>query len=202
MGKTVIGPDGQTRCRWCDAAPEFLGYHDNEWGFPVGDDTRLFEKLCLESFQSGLSWRTILNKRENFRAAFAGFDHHKIAAFDAADRARLMADTGIVRNKSKIEATINNAQRMGELVEAEGSLAAYVWRFEPAAEALAEPQSVSTSAASVALAKELKKRGWKFLGPTTVFAFMQAMGLINDHAEGCVMREQVRRVREGFVPPR
>lgn len=202
MNKTVIRLDGQPRCRWSDAAPEFLDYHDNDWGFPVGDDTRLFEKLCLESFQSGLSWRTILNKRENFRTAFAGFDHRKIAAFDGADRARLLADAGIVRNRSKIDATINNAQRMCELVEAEGSLAAFIWRFEPSAETLSEPQTVSTSVASVALSKELKKRGWKFLGPTTVFAFMQAMGLINDHAKGCIMREKARQAREDFVPPR
>jgi len=202
MTKTVIGPDGRARCRWSDAAPEFLDYHDNEWGFPVGDDTRLFEKLCLESFQSGLSWRTILNKRENFRTAFAGFDHRKIAAFDGADRARLLADAGIVRNKSKIEATINNAQRMCDLVDAEGSLAVFIWRFEPSAETLPEPQTVSTSVASVALSKELKKRGWKFLGPTTVFAFMQAMGLINDHAEGCIMRERAQQARVDFVPPR
>ena len=201
MSKTVLGPDGQARCRWCDAAPEFLDYHDTEWGFPVEDDTRLFEKLCLESFQSGLSWRTILNKRENFRTAFADFDHRKIAAFDEADRARLMADAGIVRNKSKIEATINNAQRMCELVDAEGSLAGFVWRFEPPAETLPEPQTMSTSAASVALSKELKKRGWKFLGPTTVFAFMQAMGLINDHAKGCFVREKVRQARLDFEPP-
>jgi DNA-3-methyladenine glycosylase I len=202
MGRTVIGPDGQPRCRWCDAVPEFLDYHDNQWGFPVEDDTRLFEKLCLESFQSGLSWRTILNKRESFRAAFAGFDYKKIASFDETDQARLMADTGIVRNTRKIEATINNAQRMGELVAAEGSLAAFIWRFEPPAEALSEPQTLSTSAASVALSKELKKRGWKFLGPTTVFAFMQAMGLINDHAEGCVVREKARQARLNFEPPR
>jgi len=201
MDKVVAGPDGQLRCRWCSAAPEFLDYHDSEWGFPVVDDIRLFEKLCLESFQSGLSWRTILNKRENFRAAFAGFDYTKIAAFGDADRARLMADTGIVRNKSKIEATINNAQRMEELVEKEGSLAAFVWRFEPAPDTLAEPQTMSTSAASRALAKELKRRGWKFLGPTTIFAFMQATGLMNDHAEGCVIRDKAERARQGFARP-
>lgn len=150
------GPDGEPRCKWSGAAPEFLDYHDKEWGFPVADDTRLFEKLCLESFQSGLSWRTILAKRENFRAAFAGFDYANIAEFGVADRARLMEDTGIVRNKAKIEATINNAERMAELVRAEGSLAAFVWSFEPKREELAEPQTVSTSAASQALAKELK----------------------------------------------
>jgi DNA-3-methyladenine glycosylase I len=201
MDPLIFGPDGHARCKWSGAAPEFLEYHDKEWGYPVADDIRLFEKLCLESFQSGLSWRTILNKRENFRAAFAGFDYTKIAEFDDGDRARLLADTGIVRNKSKIDATINNAQRMVELVEVEGSLAAFVWRFEPAPEDLAEPQSVSTSAASIALAKAFKKRGWKFLGPTTVYAFMQAMGLINDHAEGCITREKVQKARQAFTPP-
>ncbi len=202
MGELYTGPDGQARCTWAGAAPDFLDYHDNEWGFPVADDTRLFEKLCLESFQSGLSWRTILAKRENFRAAFAGFDHTKIAKFDDADRARLMADTGIVRNKAKIEAVINNAQRMGELVAAEGSLAAFVWSFEPAPETLDPPQTVSTSPASHALSKEFKKRGWKFLGPTTVFAFMQAMGLINDHAIGCVVRERAEKARADFIRPK
>lgn len=199
MEQLIHGPDGQSRCRWCAAAPEFLDYHDTEWGFPVSDDIRLFEKLCLESFQSGLSWRTILNKRENFRAAFAGFDYEKIAKFGAADHARLMADSGIVRNRAKIEATIHNAQRMCELVRQEGSLAAFVWRFEPKPDPL--PQTRSTSDASRALSKEFKKRGWKFLGPTTIFAFMQAMGLINDHAHGCVIREKVERERQGFARP-
>jgi len=201
MGKTINQSDGKVRCSWSNSAPEFLDYHDSEWGFPVADDTRLFEKLCLESFQSGLSWRTILNKRENFRAAFTGFDHRKIAAFNDKDRTRLMADTGIVRNKRKIDATINNAQRMSELVKAEGSLAAFIWRFEPNADTLPEPQSASTSEASIALAKERKKRGWQFLGPTTVFAFMQAMGLINDHAIGCAMREKAARLRQKFIRP-
>jgi DNA-3-methyladenine glycosylase I len=200
MDKLVIGLDGQQRCRWCEAAPEFLDYHDREWGFPVSNDVRLFEKLCLESFQSGLSWRTILNKRENFRAAFAGFDYVKIAKFDDADHTRLMNDAGIVRNKRKIEATINNAQRMFELVETEGSLAAFVWRYEPDPTTLAEPQTASTSAASRALSKEFKKRGWSFLGPTTVYAFMQAMGLINDHAKGCVVRDKVVQARRAFIP--
>lgn len=195
------GPDGQSRCRWAGGAPEFLDYHDKEWGFPVADDVRLFEKLCLESFQSGLSWRTILAKRENFRTAFYGFDPVKIAAFDETDVARLMADTGIVRNRAKIEATINNAQRMIELIEAEGSLAAFVWRFEPNPEDLAPPQTTSTSAASHALSKEFKRRGWKFLGPTTVFAFMQAMGLFNDHAIGCAIRDKAQRARKQFQPP-
>ncbi|WP_341367346.1 DNA-3-methyladenine glycosylase I [Yoonia sp. BS5-3] len=201
MPTLFTGPDGEPRCKWSGAAPEFLDYHDKEWGFPVADDTRLFEKLCLESFQSGLSWRTILAKRENFRAAFAGFDYAKIAAFGDADRARLMEDTGIVRNRAKIAATINNAGRMAELVKAEGSLAAFVWSFEPKREELAEPQTVSTSATSQALSKELKKRGWKFLGPTTIFAFMQAMGLINDHAKGCGIRKRVEQARSEFVRP-
>ncbi len=197
----MTGPDGQPRCRWCSAAPEFLSYHDTEWGFPVSDDTRLFEKLCLESFQSGLSWRTILNKRDNFRKAFAGFDYRQIAEFDDTDRERLMADTGIVRNARKIDATLNNALRMRELVDAEGSLAAFTWRFEPEPKDLAEPQTTSTSTASHALSKELKKRGWAFLGPTTIFAFMQAMGLINDHAHGCAIRDKATQARNAFSPP-
>lgn len=201
MTQLFTGPDGRPRCHWCGAVPEFLDYHDTEWGFPVSDDIRLFEKLCLESFQSGLSWRTILAKRENFRAAFAGFDYRKMAEFDEGDVARLLADAGIIRHRGKIEATLNNARRMVELVEAEGSLAAFVWRYEPAAEDLGEPQTASVSDASIAMSKELKKRGWKFLGPTTVYAFMQAMGLINDHATGCALRETARSRRAAFVPP-
>ncbi|SLN29996.1 DNA-3-methyladenine glycosylase 1 [Roseovarius albus] len=202
MSTLITGPDGQNRCSWCGDVPEFLPYHDNEWGYPVDDDTRLFEKLCLESFQSGLSWRTILNKRENFRAAFAGFDYREIMKFTDADRERLLNDPGIVRNRLKIDATINNAHRMAEMVEAEGSLAAFIWRYEPPAEELGEPQTASISPTSIALSKELKKRGWKFLGPTTIFAFMQAMGLINDHAIGCAMREKARKNRAAFTPPR
>jgi len=201
MSQTIPGPDGRPRCRWCAAAPEFFAYHDREWGFPVGDDIRLFEKLCLESFQSGLSWRTILAKRENFRAAFAGFDFRKVARFDEADVARLLADAGIVRHRGKIEAVINNARRCCELVEDEGSLAAFVWRYEPQGE-LPPPQSRSTSPESVAMSKELKKRGWKFVGPTTVFAFMQAMGLVNDHVEGCALRDEADAARAAFTPPR
>lgn len=201
MSTTLPGPDGLERCRWCASAPEFLHYHDREWGFPVDDDRRLFEKLCLESFQSGLSWRTILAKRENFRAAFAGFDFHRMARFTESDVARLLGDTGIVRHRGKIEAVIHNAARAQELVQQEGSLAAYFWRHEPAADALGVPQTASTSAASVQLSKDLKRRGWKFVGPTTVFAFMQAMGLINDHAEGCVVREQAGQARQRFRRP-
>lgn len=200
MSATIPGPDGRPRCRWCAAAPEFFAYHDREWGFPVVDDVRLFEKLCLESFQSGLSWRTILAKRENFRAAFAGFDFRKVARFGEHDVARLMADAGIVRHRGKIEAVINNAARACDLVESEGSLAAFVWRFEPQ-EDEAPPQTRSTSPASEALSKALRQRGWKFVGPTTVYAFMQAMGLVNDHAEGCVMRAEAEKARVALKRP-
>lgn len=196
MSQTLPGPDGRSRCRWCLSTPEYLAYHDTEWGFPVRDDRRLFEKLCLEGFQSGLSWRTILTKRENFRAAFHDFDFDRIAAFDEADVARLLGDAGIVRHRGKIEAVINNARCAQELVRKEGSLAAYVWRFEPRRGDLGTPQTQSISAESVALSKDLKKRGWKFVGPTTVFAFMQAMGLINDHAEGCVTRAEAEKARK------
>jgi DNA-3-methyladenine glycosylase I len=196
---TVPGPDGKPRCRWCAIAPEFLPYHDSEWGFPTSDDRRLFEKLCLEGFQSGLSWRTILAKRENFRAAFHGFDFDKVARFGARDVQRLLGDDGIVRHRGKIEAVINNAQRARELVKEEGSLAAYLWRFAP--KAGAKPQSASTSAESIVLSKDLKKRGWKFVGPTTIYAFMQAMGLVNDHAEGCVIRAKAERARKAFQRP-
>ena len=202
MSKTVTGPDGKCRCAWCDSAPEFNAYHDTEWGFPVVDDQRLFEKICLEGFQSGLSWRTILAKRENFRAAFAGFDFRKLAEFDTQDVERLLQDAGIIRHRGKIEASINNARRACEMVEREGSLAAYFWRFEPDPSEIAIPQTMSTSPTSVALSKDLKKRGWKFVGPTTVFAFMQAMGLINDHAEGCFLRTKIDEVRKSLVRPR
>jgi DNA-3-methyladenine glycosylase I len=201
MSAAFTGPDGKPRCRWSGAAPEFLGYHDTEWGFPVADDQRLFEKLSLEGFQSGLSWRTILAKRENFRAAFRGFDFDRIARFKQADVERLLEDGGIVRHRGKIEAVINNAQRARELVEREGSLAAFVWRYEPDPKQLTKPQTASTSAASIALSKELKKQGWKFVGPTTVYAFMQAMGLVNDHMEDCVVRAKVERARKKFERP-
>ena len=201
MTDTIPGPDGQPRCRWCTAAPEFFAYHDAEWGFPVADDTRLFEKLCLEGFQSGLSWRTILAKRENFRAAFHRFDFRRIARYTTRDVERLLNDAGIVRHRGKIEAVINNARHACELAEREGSLAAFFWRFEPPAHTLARPQTASQSEASVALSKALKQQGWQFVGPTTVYAFMQAMGLINDHAEGCITRQQAEQARAGFVRP-
>jgi DNA-3-methyladenine glycosylase I len=200
MSKTFVGDDGVSRCRWAGAAPEFPAYHDREWGFPVGDDRRLFEKLCLEGFQSGLSWRTILAKRENFRAAFDGFDFDKVARYGARDVKRLLGDAGIVRHRGKIEAVINNAQRAREMVEAHGSLAAFIWRYE--AKQAGKPQSASTTAESIALSKDLKKLGWKFVGPTTVFAFMQAMGLVNDHIDACAIRAQAEKARKAFKRPR
>lgn len=201
MSDTIAGPDGKPRCAWCAAAPEFFAYHDEEWGYPVGDDHRLFEKLCLEGFQSGLSWRTILAKRENFRAAFKDFDFDKIARFTARDVDRLLRDDGIVRHRGKIEAVVNNARRAREMVAQEGSLAAFLWSYEPDPTSLGQPQTASTSPESVALSKELKKRGWKFVGPTTVYAFMQAMGLINDHAEGCALRAKAAKARKAFRKP-
>ena len=195
-----IGADGAARCAWCQASPAYQHYHDHEWGFPVSDDRRLFEKLCLEGFQAGLSWLTILNKRDAFRSAFAQFDAERVARFDEHDVARLLADAGIVRHRGKIESTINNARRVLELREAFGSLAAYAWRFEPEAgsrptrithEAL---KAMTASAQSVAMSKDLKRRGWSFVGPTTVYAFMQAMGLVNDHLDGCHVRAAAAQV--------
>ena len=201
MSKTVSGPDGKPRCGWCGNIAEFFPYHDTEWGFPVDDDRRLFEKLCFESFQSGLSWRTILNKRENFRAAFDNFQIENVAHFSEKDVKRLLLDAGIIRHRGKIEAVINNAARVQELIVEEGSFAAYVWRYEPDPDSIGPPQSQSTSPESVALSKDLKKRGWRFVGPTTVYAFLQSMGLINDHLEGCVTRVEVTRAREVFARP-
>jgi DNA-3-methyladenine glycosylase I len=189
----VLAPDGKPRCAWGARTPDYLAYHDREWGFPVADDRRLFEKICLEGFQSGLSWLTILRKREAFRAGFAGFDIDKVARFGTRQIDRLLADAGIVRHRGKIESTINNARRARELVKEYGSLAAYVWGFEPTARPY-EP-------AAVVLAKDLKKRGWTFVGPTTVYAFMQAMGLIDDHAEGCATRAAAEQARKTFRRP-
>ncbi len=197
-----------SRCFWVPADnAEYAAYHDTEWGFPVVDDRRLFEKICLEGFQSGLSWWTILRKRENFRVAFADFDIEKVARFGATDVERLLGDAGIVRHRGKIEATINNAQKACDLVESEGSLAAYVWRFEP--DAASRPavltetvlRTMATSPESVALSKDLKKRGWRFFGPTTAYAFMQAMGLVNDHTHRCVVRKAAESARAAFRPP-
>jgi len=197
----VDNSDGKPRCRWCGSAPEFLDYHDTEWGFPVSDDHRLFEKLTLESFQSGLSWRTILAKRENFRKAFHHFDFEKIARFKEKDLERLLQNEGIVRHRGKIEAAINNAKRAKEMVNQEGSLAAFIWRYQPKVDSNFQPQTASTSKESIALSKELKKRGWKFLGSTTVYAFMQAMGLFNDHVEDCVIKSKVDKARKQFTVP-
>jgi DNA-3-methyladenine glycosylase I len=201
----VVGEDGVARCWWASSAPEYRVYHDDEWGFPVSDDVRLFEKLSLEGFQAGLSWLTILRKRPAFRQAFADFDFEQIAQFGERDVARLLADAGIVRHRGKIEAVINNASRAVELVGAEGSLARYVWRFEPQARTRGldrgELAAQSTTAESSALAKDLKRRGWRFVGPTTVYAFMQAMGLVNDHLEGCDARVSVEGARRRFQRP-
>lgn len=196
-----VAPDGEPRCGWVAGAPEFLAYHDREWGFPVADDQRLFEKVSLEAFQSGLSWRTILAKRENFREAFAGFDYHVVAGFGDDDREGLLADAGIVRHRGKIDAVINNAQRAVELEQEFGTLAAYFWGFEPSADGVGEPQSQSTTVESTQLSKDLKKRGWKFVGPTTVFAFMQAMGLVNDHVVECAVHGPAEDARKVFDRP-
>jgi DNA-3-methyladenine glycosylase I len=198
---TVPGSDGRPRCRWCAAAPEFEAYHDREWGFPVADDLRLFEKLSLEGFQAGLSWRTILAKRENFRRAFDGFDFHKIARYGDKRLASLLQNEGIVRHRGKIEAVINNAQCAVRLQAEHGSLAAYFWQFELDPASAASRERVSVSPESTALSKDLKKRGWKFVGPTTVHAFMQAMGLVNDHAKDCVIAGRVAEARKGFAKP-
>ncbi|MEE4023753.1 DNA-3-methyladenine glycosylase I [Gordonia sp. PKS22-38] len=197
MSWVITGEDGLTRCAWAAVEPETT-YHDDEWGFPLEGDDAFFERVALEGFQSGLSWRTILTKRENFRAAFAGFSIQKVARFTDADVARLLADAGIVRHRGKIEATINNARRAEELIESEGSLPGFFWRYESDAEA--EPQSQTTSAESIALSKELKKRGWKFVGPTTMFALLQASGIVNDHALECVTRERVAVARAAARP--
>jgi DNA-3-methyladenine glycosylase I len=193
--------DARVRCAWCAATPAYRHYHDREWGYPVTDDRRLFEKLCLEGFQAGLSWLTILNKREAFRAAFADFDAERVARFTPSDVERLLGDAGIVRHRGKIESAINNARRTLALRDEFGSLAAYAWRYEPARrtrprrlthEALLRLGSASEA---VALSKDLKRRGFTFVGPTTIYAFMQAMGLVNDHIEGCHVRAQASAAR-------
>jgi DNA-3-methyladenine glycosylase I len=204
----VRGEDGLVRCSWGAGDPLYRRYHDEEWGFPVGDDRRLFEKICLEGFQSGLSWLTILRKRDRFRAAFRDFDVHAVARFGPRDVARLLQDAGIVRHRGKIESVVNNARRACELVEAEGSLAAFVWSFEPLPSdrprRITWPvlRALSTTPASVALSRALKSRGWTFVGPTTAYAFMQAVGLVDDHLEGCAVRERVERARARFRRPR
>ena len=198
----VRGEDGVRRCSWADSAAEYRAYHDREWGFPVADDIRLFEKLSLEGFQAGLSWLTILRKRDAFRRAFAGFDFRVVARFDEGDVERMLADASIVRHRGKIEAVINNAGRAVELVSTEGSIAAFVWQFEPAARTLDGRASMEAhTEESRALARELKRRGWRFVGPTTVYAFMQAMGLVNDHLDGCAARLEVEKKRAKFSRP-
>ncbi|HKW07656.1 MAG TPA: DNA-3-methyladenine glycosylase I [Candidatus Dormibacteraeota bacterium] len=187
------------RCWWGGSDDMYRRYHDAEWGRPVADDRRLFEKLSLEGFMSGLSWATILRKRENFRAAFRDFDPPAIARFRARDVTRLMNDAGIVRNRAKIEATINNAQRHADLVEEFGSFPAYVWRFEPKRRRENRPEGILPEA--VAMSKDLRRRGWAFVGPTTVLSFMQAMGLVNDHVRGCAAGRECQALRRAFVRP-
>ncbi|KRP54613.1 DNA-3-methyladenine glycosylase I [Pseudomonas poae] len=195
---------GRSWCTWRTAAPEYLRYHDHEWGVPVADDIRLYEKICLEGFQAGLAWITILRKREQFRAAFDGFDFRRVAQYGEADIERLMHDPGIVRNRAKIMSTINNARRACELVDETGSLARWLWAFEPGPDErparvdMAYWTANPTSPASVRLSKALKKRGWSYVGPTTMYALMQAMGMVNDHLEGCACREQVEALRRQF----
>jgi DNA-3-methyladenine glycosylase I len=190
-----IGPDARARCGWCRADAGYVEYHDTEWGVPAHDDRPLFEKICLEGFQSGLSWLTILRKRENFRRAFAQFEIARVARFTPRDVTRLLKDAGIVRHRGKIESTINNARRCEDLVEEFGSLANYVWRFEPAPRSRPRKltwdvlKTMSTTPESIALSKDLRRRGWTFVGPTTMYAFMQAMGLVNDHLHGCSYRQ-------------
>lgn len=194
------------RCWWPGDDPEYIRYHDEEWGFPVVDDTRLFEKICLEGFQAGLSWLTILRKRENFRAAFAGFDIKKVAAFGDEDVERLVLDAGIIRHRGKIKSTINNANRALEVRDEFGSLAAYFWSYEEAAQegrpaVITRENIPGSTPVSTAISKDLKKRGWSFVGPTTVYAFMQAMGLVNDHVEECFCREKVEAARKALKRP-
>jgi len=203
----MIGSDNFDRCFWCMGDPEYISYHDSEWGRPVADDIYLFEKLCLEGFQSGLSWLTILRKRDNFRSAFLGFDFEKVARFNSNDVGRLLEDTGIVRHRPKIQSTINNAKRMCDLVDELGSLSNYVWRFEP--DINDRPKKITKeilitltqTPASDALSKDLKRRGWSFIGPTTAYAFMQAVGIVNDHVEGCGFRSLAEQERATFKRP-
>ena len=201
------GEDGKVRRFWPDDTPDYMDYHDNEWGLPVADDNRLFEKICLEGFQSGLSWLTILRKRENFRAAFVGFEYEKVARFRKRDVERLLKDAGIVRHRGKIESTINNAKRACEMAEEFGSLGAFFWKYEPDDANRPKILDYKTlkplckTPESTALSKDLKRRGWSFIGPTTAYAFMQAMAMVNDHMEGCFAREATERARKKFKRP-
>ncbi|WP_284757363.1 DNA-3-methyladenine glycosylase I [Agrobacterium sp. fls2-241-TYG-188a] len=201
------GADGITRCSWQQELPDYAHYHDEEWGRPVKDDIRLFEKICLEGFQSGLSWLTVLRKREAFRAAFCGFDFDRVALFDEADIERCVADKGIIRHRGKIVSTVNNARRAIEMRDEFGSLACYFWSFEPKPDERppvfdhATLRANPITPASTRLSKDLKKRGWSFVGPTTIYAFMQAMGMVNDHIEGCHCRSRIELQRLEFVRP-
>ena len=203
----ILGEDGAARCFWCGSDRLYQHYHDTEWGRPLGDDRRIFEKICLEGFQAGLSWLTILRKREAFRRAFADFDIERVANFDARDVERLVGDAAIVRHRGKIESTINNAQRALELIAEAGSLAAFMWRFEPTPESRPERLDRAALAAlvktreSTALSDALRRRGWSFVGPTTIYAFMQSAGMVNDHIEGCHARGEVAAARRNFTPP-
>ena len=203
----VVGEDGNTRCWWHGGADDYREYHDFEWGWPVDEDRGLFEKICLEGFQAGLSWITILRKRENFRAGFANFEFEKVARFTDKDVERLLGDAGIVRHRGKIESTINNAKMACDLKDQWGSLAAYFWSFEPDPSSRptkfdkATLMSFAKTSESTALSTDLKKRGWSFVGPTTMYAFMQAMGLVNDHLEGCYSRNVVEGLRNDYIRP-
>jgi DNA-3-methyladenine glycosylase I len=197
--------DDRVRCGWAGSEALYQNYHDDEWGRPVVDDDRLFEKLCLEGFQAGLSWLTILRKRENFRRAFRGFAIAEVAAMGEADIERLLGDAGIVRHRGKIASTLNNARRALELQREFGALAAYLWRFEPEREDSRGPlvpgSIPAQTAASVRLSRDLRRRGWSFVGPTTVYAFMQAMGLVNDHVHDCFCRKACDEARRQLVRP-
>jgi DNA-3-methyladenine glycosylase I len=201
----TIGADGIARCAWARAHADYRAYHDREWGFAVGDDVQLFEKLSLEGFQAGLSWLTILRKRENFRRAFDGFDFRVVAGYTADDVARLLIDAGIVRHRGKIEAVIHNAGRATELVAGEGSLAAYLWSFAPPRRTRpidhAALATRATCPEAIALAKDLKRRGWRFVGPTTAYALMQSMGLVDDHLDGCEIYPRAEAARSAFSIP-
>ncbi len=206
MGRGLLRDErGVVRCAWSGHDPLYRAYHDREWGFPVADDRRLFEKICLEGFQAGLSWLTILRKRENFRRALLGFDFERLARRRSVER--WLRDPGLVRHRGKLESVLNNARRAVELVEEQGSLAAFLWRFEP--EPADRPRRLTAAAAarltetpaSRALSRELRRRGWSFVGPTTLYAFMQAVGLVDDHLEGCATRPRVEAARREFVRP-
>lgn len=200
--------DSKARCWWCEGHDDYVWYHDDEWARPVDDDRRLFEKICLEGFQSGLSWLTILRKRENFRAAFQDFDFHAVAKFKAPQVTKLLKDEGIVRHRGKIEATINNAQRAVEMEREFGSLAAWFWQWEPAGQgrmpltSKTDAKQRTTCDEAIAMSKAMKKLGWKFVGPTTAYAFMQAMGMVNDHLVGCSQYEAVEELRRKFRRPK